>query len=134
MKKQRVKTRPVRWDILPVGLVLLLAAALFFGFWGAKEESEQLTAVISISGQEVARIRLSELQEPADYTVDGAVYPLTFRLTAEGAAVLESACPGQDCLHTGTVDKAGESIVCLPNQLILRLEGTGHSGVDAVVG
>ena len=132
--KQTLKTRPVLWDLLPAGLVLLLAGALFFGFWGGEQTEGEVTAVISLSGQEVARIDLSRLTEPLDYPVEGADYPLTFRLTKQGAAVLESVCPGQDCLHTGTVSAAGESIVCLPNRLILRLEGAQHGGVDAVVG
>ena len=134
MMKRPVKTKPVLWDLLPAGLVLLLAGGLFFGFWAGAETSDELTAVISLSGQEVARVDLSGLDAPLDYPVEGVDYPLTFRLTKQGAAVLESTCPGQDCLHTGTVTRAGESIVCLPNQLILRLEGTQHDGVDAVLG
>ena len=131
--KRPVTLHPVRWDLLPAGLILVSALLLFFGFWRGKEQSGGLTAVISRGGEEVARVELSSLKEPLDYTLPGAEYPLTFRLTAEGARVLESACPGQDCLHTGTVSRAGESIVCLPNHLILRLEGASDS-VDAVIG
>ena len=54
-----------------------------------------------------------------------------------GLRVARSDCPTQDCVHTGTITRSGQSIVCLPARFILRLEGgTAEDGgaVDAVLG
>ena len=48
--------------------------------------------------------------------------------------VAESDCPGQDCVHTGTITRAGQSIVCLPEQVVVQLTGGGGGGPDAVLG
>ena len=48
------------------------------------------------------------------------------------AAILESDCPGGDCIHSGWISQPGRSIVCLPNRVELRIAGQGD--VDFVVG
>ena len=47
--------------------------------------------------------------------------------------VSSSDCPGQDCVHTGAISRAGQSIVCLPAQVVISLVGAA-SDVDAVLG
>lgn len=56
---------------------------------------------------------------------------------ADGAARMISAdCRGGDCLRMGPIRTAGESIVCLPHRVIVRLREKGAqkngSGLDAV--
>ena len=43
-----------------------------------------------------------------------------------------STCPDQECVQTGQLTRAGESAICLPARVTLRLEGGGDS-VDATV-
>lgn len=42
----------------------------------------------------------------------------------------ESNCAGQQCIAQGKISHSGESIVCLPNQIIIEI--TGEEGYDAV--
>ena len=51
-------------------------------------------------------------------------------------SVTQSDCPGQDCVHSGAVSRAGQSIVCLPARVIVRLEGgqKDESAPDVVIG
>ena len=53
-----------------------------------------------------------------------------------GIQVSRSDCPTQDCVHTGTISRSGQSIVCLPARIIIQLEGTTDSGdgPDLVIG
>ena len=126
------KTKPVPWDLLPLAVVLLLAAGLAVWFWGGLS-SGGTTAVVSVGTEEVQRIDLRSLQEPMTLTLDDLPYPVTVTLWNDGVEVTQSQCPGQDCMHSGKIQRSGESIVCLPNRLMIRLEG-GKSAVDAVVG
>ena len=47
-----------------------------------------------------------------------------------------SDCPTQDCVHTGTISRSGQSIVCLPARIVIQLTGgaADSSGVDIVIG
>ena len=48
------------------------------------------------------------------------------------AGIIESDCPGADCVHSGWISSPGRSVVCLPNRVEVRI--TGVSEVDFAVG
>ena len=81
-----------------------------------------LTAAIVHRGQVVQTVELDRLTEEMTVTVEGD-YHLTILLDRDGVRVAESDCPGQDCVHTGTITRAGQSIVCLPEQVVVQLTG-----------
>jgi len=37
--------------------------------------------------------------------------------------VSDATCPDKICIHQGTIEQAGESIVCLPNRMIAQIIG-----------
>ena len=127
--------RPKKWDIVVAVIVLLMAGAVALGFYGPKvHQNDSLTAVISVDGQETERIDLSRLQDDTLLTVE-CECTLSVLLTHDGASVMLSDCPTQDCVHTGTISRAGQSIVCLPGQVVIHLEGAAEEGApDVIVG
>jgi hypothetical protein len=136
--KSSVKLHFCRWDLLVAAVIAAAAALLAAGYWGAAlaPASGSLTAVVSIDGQEQERVVLSALSEPEErvYTSNG--YTLTVRFSQEDVCVETSDCPTQDCVHTGTITRAGQSIVCLPARVSIQLTGSSQSGgdVDVVIG
>lgn len=130
-KRSQPELKPKPLDALVVLAVLLLGAAAAWLAYGG-ENSGALTATVKHRGQVVARVELSSLTEEKTVSIDGA-YHLTVTLDRTGAAVTDSDCPGQDCLHTGRITRAGQSIVCLPEQVIVTLEGKAPSP-DVVLG
>ena len=43
-----------------------------------------------------------------------------------GKAYMKSAdCPDQSCVHSKPIDAVGETIVCLPNKIVLQVETEG---------
>lgn len=44
-----------------------------------------------------------------------------------------SDCPNQICVNTGWIKTAGEIIVCVPNEVLIEIEATDVSALDAVV-
>lgn len=119
------------WDLTVAAAVLLLSLVCWLPLRTQAAEGD-LTAVLTADGTELARVSLSALTEPQErtYTVNG--HTLTVRFSADGAEVIDSTCPTQDCVHTGHIHRPGRSIVCLPARFSIRLIGDG--GVDAVVG
>ena len=127
--------RPKKLDILVAAVVLVLAVVVAVGFYGPKlGQSDHLTAVISVGEEVIERVDLTTLKEERLLTVEGEC-TLNVLLTESGAEVILSDCPTQDCVHTGHISRAGQSIVCLPGQVVIHLEGASDDGApDIVVG
>jgi len=138
--RQLPKLRPNGWDALVVLLVILLAVTCGVTVWGQTDQAEELTVVISVDGEEVRRFALEEEPDFEMYLHGSNDCDLEVKAGRDGAApgirVEASTCPTQDCVHTGTITRAGQSIVCLPGRVIISLEGTdvNDDGPDVVIG
>lgn len=120
---------PNRYDALVALAVVLLAAVLGARFWFAPAGGGALTVVVSANGQELERAAL------ADYA--GGVYEsngctLTVAVADGAVSVAESDCPNQDCVHSGAIGRAGQSLVCLPARVVIEL--VGGADYDLVTG
>ena len=120
-----------RFDALVALIIALLAVAAALWFFLPRSQSGQLTVVISVAGEETRRVPLSDFTET---TVTGGSYTLRVSTRDGGVAVTDSDCPTQDCVHTGVITRAGQSIVCLPAQVVVHLEGTASDAPDVIVG
>ena len=120
-----------RFDALVALIIALLAVAAALWFYLPRSQSGQLTVVISVAGEETRRVPLSDFTET---TVTGGGYTLRVSTRDGGVAVTDSDCPTQDCVHTGVITRAGQSIVCLPAQVVVHLEGAAPDAPDVIVG
>ena len=138
--KRSPKLNFSRWDALVICAVILLAVLSAVTIWGGEQESEELTVVISVDGEEVERCLLTELPDmEVPYSANGYTLYVELAYTGGpnyGIQVSRSDCPTQDCVHTGTISRSGQSIVCLPARIIIQLEGGTESvdGPDLVIG
>ena len=107
----------------------LLATLVLGGLWLLLRQGGRFV-VVEQNGRETARYALSEDRTERIETEGG--YNL---LVIEGGeAFLRAAdCPTLLCVKTGKIRYAGQSIVCLPHKLAVRIVG-GASGLDAVTG
>ena len=117
-----------RGDLLLAGSILLLAGVLLFLF---RPGGQGAWAVVTADGAEIARYPLDEdrtvrLGDDTDYNI--------LQIAGGAAAVVEADCGDHTCVRTGAVSREGETIVCLPHRLTVRIEGGGASGFDASVG
>lgn len=124
-----------RWpDAVVAAAVVLLAAACAWFIWRGTEQGGALEAVVSVDGTEAFTTPLTGLTR-VERTVQANGYTLNIILTDKEVWVEESDCPTQDCVHTGHISRSGQSIVCLPARVTVRLVGgTGEPDVDAVIG
>lgn len=125
--------RPKPLDALVAAAVIALAVVTALLFYGPRAGAGQLTAVITQHGQTVRTVALTGLDKELVIPLDDGTYHLTVRINDDGVYVSDSDCPGQDCVHTGVIRQAGQSIVCLPAQVVISIVSTS-SAVDAVLG
>lgn len=124
---QAERLRFQKGDLLAIGLVIVLAALVMLCFLsGNSELSGQ--AVISLKGETV---------ETVDLTQDRTIviedhYRNVIEIADGKIAIVQSDCPGQDCVHSGNISTNGRVLVCLPNALEIRIT-SGEEDVDFVV-
>jgi len=63
---------------------------------------------------------------------EGGVFMVVV-IRGERAWVEKSNCPRQICVHSGKIGQVGQSIVCVPNRVVVSIEGSSGEGLlDAV--
>lgn len=118
------------WGLVLCGLVILLAGGLYFFLSFSPKGT---IAIVEVDGEVTLERNLSQLTEPETHSLIGEQgIEVSIELSPQGAAVVSSTCPDQVCVKTGQLTRAGESAICLPARVTLRLEGAGES-VDATV-
>ncbi len=116
-----------RFDLLLSLLVVLAATALAFFFLSRTGRGEAGAVTIRDGGSEPYSVTLD-----APRRVQLAQGHITLVIEKDGVYVEYADCPTQDCVRTGKITRAGESIVCLPNRVVVTLEG--KAAFDAVTG
>ena len=115
-------------DVLAIALVLLLAAAVAVTYL-PKDGTSPVTAEVYREGELVKSL---SLDADTSFEITGK-YTNVITVKNGEIAVTASDCPGEDCVHSGAIHSAGRSIVCLPNEVEVRVV-TQTSDVDFVVG
>lgn len=115
-------------DVLAIAAVLILAVTVLLCFLPGKEESSE-QAVIYLNGEPIKTVDLTQDQT---FSISDR-YHNVIQVTNGKIAIIESNCPGQDCVHSGSISHSGRILVCLPNALEIRVI-SDDSDVDFVVG
>ncbi len=112
-------------DWILIGIVILIAA-VFFLFQTFKPKSGAQVVEITVDGEIYGTYDLDEEQT---IEING-----TNTLTIEdGKAQMEEAdCPDLLCVHQKAISKEGESIICLPNKVVVTIRGGEETELDAV--
>ncbi|MBQ6623949.1 MAG: NusG domain II-containing protein [Mogibacterium sp.] len=115
--------------MLIVLLALGLAATVVLARTGAGAPADDMV-VIKSGGEIFGRYPLNEdveIEVPAPSGGENAV-------TIKGGSVTVSSasCKNQVCVKHGSISKSGESIVCLPNRLIVTIEDKSGGEYDSI--
>ena len=117
-------------DIVLIAIILAVTAVCLLGMriWQKNNTNGNAVAVVTIDGDVYGEYPLSE-----DYTEriefpDGSYNVLTIK---DGfAKVSEASCPDQICVHHNRIKYSEETIVCLPNKLVVTVQGGEDNGID----
>ena len=126
------KYRFCRYDAVVIVLVVLIAAGVAFQLYFATQNTltadSHLEAVLTVAGEEVWRTNITDVttQQTHKVTLDAG----SFTVTAESGKVRISSsdCPDQICVHTGSLSSAGQTAVCLPFKVVLKVVSVDSQG------
>ncbi len=120
------------FDILVVAVVLISAVVSFLCVFSP--EKEQMYCVVKYNGDVVYSEKIIETKEPVEMTFEGEL-DVTVVMSESGVYVKNSTCPDKLCEHTGKINRAGQSIVCLPAKISVSLvSDDAENSPDVVVG
>ncbi len=114
--------RMIFWGTLALSVLLLFCTRLLF-----LPAGEQ-TIVIEQNGKVYASYQKSGLHQAKQLAIQTEQGYHLLEVSSQGAKVLETDC--KDRLCVGEIHKPGELLVCLPQRLVIKIQGNGE--VDGV--
>ena len=112
-------------DLL-LAAVILAAAFILLASQLLRDSGTAPRAVVTVDGQVFGTYSMGE-----DKTIDiGGTNRLVIK---SGAARIDWAdCPDQICVDHREISREGESIICLPNKVVVSIEGGEQADLDGV--
>lgn len=109
-------------------LIVLVLVGLASAAYVAMSQTGGDTVIIEQNGDMYGKYSLFE---DATITIEGKDSKNIVTISGGEVTMSESTCKNQVCVRHGAITAAGESIICLPNRVVVRIEGKG-GGYDAV--
>jgi hypothetical protein len=116
-------------DVCIIVAVIAVAVASAFSIYGNRSAEVRLV-IESPSGQ-----WLYGLDTDRTVEIEGEIGVTVVDIHDGAAHVADSACENKTCVSSPAISRQGEWIACLPNKVMLRIDGSDASGdgIDAVV-
>ena len=118
-------------DLLLIGggFVLALVCYLVMTFFQG-QATYNAAAVVTIDGKQYGRYSLAMDRIEKIELPDGSYNMLEIK---DGKAdITEASCPDGICVNHRAVSKQSQSIVCLPNKVVVEIESDEEPELDAV--
>ncbi|HEX3023322.1 MAG TPA: NusG domain II-containing protein, partial [Lachnospiraceae bacterium] len=118
-----------RNDIILIGSLLIVAVIFLAVIALTKEKGSY--AIVMVDGKEVERLSLAQDRE---VQIKG-YHNGTNTLVIENGSVYmkEASCPDQYCVNHTRIHYSKESIVCLPNRVVIEIASDEKQDLDSIV-
>ena len=111
-------------------IVLLAALALVIMLCLDFEVSDGSYACVYVDAEPSGEYPLYEDRE---IVIEGYNGSRNVLVIEDGRAYMkEASCPDRLCMHQGRIDKSGQTIVCLPNRVVIEIKNGEGGGYDAI--
>ncbi len=127
--------RPLRlvrggdWALLVILLLLSGAVTAVSAVWLTEQGAR---AVVLVDGRVEAVLQLEDVGRRV--TVSGPLGDTIIEVTEAGVRIVDSACPRHTCVKMGVVRRTGRMVICVPNRVVVRIEGPKADRIDGVTG
>lgn len=125
----QMKKRIAKPDLLLIGILLLigLSSLLAVRIWTGRTGA---LVRVTVDGAVYGSYALSE-SRIIPIEADGAITN-TLQISDGKAKMTEADCPDQLCIHQKAISRQGETIVCLPNKIVVEVHGDGQPEFDSI--
>lgn len=117
-----------RNDFILIGIVILLCAGVFFYLGITKKEGSKVQ--LTVDGKIYDTFVLNEDTEFTVHGENGAYN--TFVIKDGYADMIDASCPDKLCVKQKDIHYNHETIVCLPNKVVLEIIDGEDNEVDMI--
>lgn len=115
-------------DITLIAIIIVIVM-IFFVFYAFQKETGS-TLVVTVDGEFYQEYSLHENQIITIEDEDG--HKNVFEIKDGVATMIEASCPDKLCISQHPISFNHETIVCLPNKVVLTVENAETSEVDMI--
>jgi hypothetical protein len=126
-------SRMTRGDKLLVIFILVISLIGTYGVKTLSFDVDKKYAVIESQGEMVAKVSLGPGTQDQTMRVKGPLGYSIVEIGKDKVRMLESPCPGEVsycCYELGWISQPGQIVVCLPNQVVIRVVGEKNNVDD----
>lgn len=112
-------------DLILIGVILILAVFAFGVFFMTRKEGANV--VVTVDGKEFGTYSLEEnrvVEIESEYGTN------LLHISNHKAKMEDATCPDLLCVNQHSINKTGETIVCLPNKVVVTVENGENNEVD----
>ena len=122
------------WDGIIVLILVVLSFAPVVVFSLNRTASPMQEAVLSVDGQEIKTLDLSDKSQSYTYRYEDKDGDYNLIEIKEGRIrIKEANCGDQICVRRGWIDQSGETIVCLPHKLLIEIKSSDGGEPGSVI-
>jgi len=117
-------------DIILISFFLIIGVLSPFLILG---KSNNVTAQVIKDKKVLYSVNLNDISNPVNFEVNDKY---SNYIVAEKGRIRfsSSTCPGEVCVHKGWISRAGQTAVCLPNGVIIKIIGqVKNNDTDAIL-
>lgn len=131
MEQNQIENKKRKGDMILIVVILALAAAAYFGIkFYQRMSTKEPVAVVTVDGDEYGRFPLDQDVKERIELPDGAYNIL---MVKDGAAdITDASCPDGICVNHRAISRQSETIVCLPNKVVVEIQNGEESDVDSM--
>lgn len=119
----------MKFSIKPADFLFLAISVIFIALsLAALSGNEQGPAVAVIKVKDTEYIY--PLNQPRELEFEGVLDKAHLMIHDGCIEFMESPCRDKICIHMGQARKDGDFLACLPNRIIVTVEGGVHSDTD----
>jgi len=101
-------------------ILLLIMSGIFSSFYIYGNDNEDKMVIVELSGKVYG---VYDLNSDRIMDLKGPQSRVKINIENGYVFVLESGCPQKICKRMGKKNRINELIVCIPNRLLIRIEG-----------
>lgn len=110
-------------------IIIALTSYTAIHLWGMGQQGK--TAEIFADGKLVQHIDLQNVTRQKEFSVQGPLGKTVVQVQNGKARIVSSPCPDKICVRMGWVKMPGQSAICIPNQVLLRINSKNDK-VDSI--
>lgn len=122
-----------KWDVIII-VALIIISFIPEGVMLIKNINKDNTLYVEVysEGELYKKLPLNEDTEDVSFTIDNELGKNLIEINNQQVKINDADCHDQICVKAHAINRSGESLICLPHKLVVRIIGEGKQETDEV--